>query len=205
VVTSGLVACFAGKIGSGKTSVTNALAQCLGWRRVGFGDYVRAELARRGGNPEIRAELQELGQRLVDSDPVSLCRAVLGSGGFNPGDDLLVDGIRHAAIYRVIVDLVKPSRACLFYLRASDNARGLRTAERREVASTTAESHPVEAELATTIPDMADAVVDASGSFSDTLLRCVDVLGAHGVASELIASCQEHARQMSASDTIRRF
>src|SRR5262249_39299242 len=193
---SGMVACFAGKIGSGKTSVTHALAQCLGWRRVGFGDYVRAELARRGGNPEIRAELQDLGQRLVDSDPEAFCRGVLGSSDFPPGDDLLVDGIRHATVYRTIVALVKPSRARLFYLRASDDTRGLRTAERGEASSASIESHRVEAELATAVPDMADAVIDASGCLSDTLLRCANALGAHGVAPELIAACQQHARQM---------
>ena len=59
---SGLVACFAGKIGSGKTSVTNVLARGLQWRRVGFGDYVRAELARRGGDPDVRKDLQDLGR-----------------------------------------------------------------------------------------------------------------------------------------------
>ena len=198
-MTRGIVACFAGKIGSGKTSVTKALAQCLNWRRVGFGDYVRGELARRGGDAEARKELQELGQRLAESDQVSLCRAVLSLGHFKPGDDLLVDGIRHAAVYRVLTDIVKPSRTYLFYLRATDDVRGSRAAERGEVTSMSAQSHLAEAELTTTIPSMADAVVDASGSFSDVVCHCVDVLSTCGVDSRLIASCKKYA--LSTSDS----
>jgi dephospho-CoA kinase len=199
-VVSGLVACFAGKIGSGKTSVTNALAQCLGWSRVGFGDYVRAEVARRGGNPENRSELQDLGQRLADSDPELLCRVVLDAGGFRPGNNLLVDGIRHATVYHALVAMVKPSRARLFYLRATEEARGLRTTERGEASVTSAaETHRVEAELATTLPEMADAVIDAGGSLSETLLRCTNLLRFHGVTPELISACQQYARQMSNS------
>lgn len=196
-MTTGTVACFAGKIGSGKTSVTRAMAQCLNWRRVAFGDYIRAELARRGGNPEIREELQDLGQHLVDSDPVSLCRAVLGAGNFSPGEDLLVDGIRHAAVYRALVEIVKPSRTCLIYLGATDDVRSLRAAERGD-AIAGAVDHRVEAELATTLPTIADAVVEAGGSFTRVLSDCLDVLGRFGVDERLIASAGKHARKFRA-------
>jgi cytidylate kinase len=197
VVTSGTVACFAGKIGSGKTSVTRALAQCLNWRRVAFGDCVRAELARRGGNPDVREELQDLGQHLVDTDPVSLCRAVLGAGNFSPGEDLLVDGIRHAAVYRALGEIVKPSQTCLIYLGATDDVRSLRVAERGDAIAGAAD-HRVEAELATTLPTIADAVVEAGGSFTTVLSDCLDVLGRVGVDETLIASARKHARDFRA-------
>ena len=193
VVTTGTVACFAGKTGSGKTSVTKALAECLNWRRVGFGDYVRAELARRGGNPDDGQELQDLGQLLVDSDPVSLCRAVLDSVDFRPGDDALLDGIRHATIHQAIVEFVRPSRTCLIYLRAADDLRGLRAIERGRAEAGRAETHRVEAEVATVLPSIADAIVDAAASFSTVLLQCLDVLGEFGVNAMLIASARQRA------------
>jgi len=193
---NGIVACFAGRIGSGKTSVTNALSKCLNWRRVGFGDYVRSELDRRGGNPDVRRELQDLGQRLVEADPESLCREVLSLGHFRPGEDLLVDGIRHVAIYRVLVDIVKPSRTCLLFLSANDNVREARTAGRGELAVGSAESHLVEAELTKTIPDIADAVVDAEGGFRDVVSRCVDVLATWSVDPRLIASCRKYTKRV---------
>jgi hypothetical protein len=168
----------------------------LNWRRVGFGDYIRAELARRGGDPEVRKELQDLGQSLVDSDPVSLCEAVLRAGNFSPGDDLLVDGIRHAAVYRTLVEIVKPSRTCLIYLRANDDVRFLRAAERGD-AMAGAVDHRVEAELATTLPGIADAVVDAGGSFTRELSDCLDILERFGVDEMLIASGREHAKKFA--------
>ena len=196
MVRTGLVACFAGKIGSGKTTVTTALAQCLNWRRVGFGDYLRWEVARRGGDPEGRVELQDLGRSLVESDPRALCEAVLRMGRFCPGDDLLVDGIRHAAAYRALVDIVSPSRPCLFYLHAHGEVRRLRATGRGEAASTSVGSHPVEAELTATILDMADVVVDAGEPLGDVICRCVDGLRTRGVDSKLLASCTRYAERI---------
>ena len=81
-----LLICFSGQIGSGKTSVSAAVAEALGWRRTGFGDYLRSEIERLGGDPSSRQALQDLGQKLVDEDPTAFCREVLLAGGFRPGD-----------------------------------------------------------------------------------------------------------------------
>ena len=105
----GLVVCLAGQIGSGKSSVTRALGKALGWPATGFGDYLRCELTRRGGDPSSRRGLQDLGQQLIDSDPEGFCRAVLGAGDFTAGSDLLVDGVRHTDILRRLKRLVAPS------------------------------------------------------------------------------------------------
>lgn len=192
---SGLVACFAGETGSGKTSVTTTLARCLHWPRVGFGDYLRQEVARRGGDPRARKKLQDLGQSLVCSDPVSLCRAVLETQRFCPGDNLFVDGIRHAVVYRALVDIVKPSRACLLYLCANQKVRDVRVTRRGDATPASVGSHPVESELATTVLDMADVVVEAGGSFGNVIWHCVDGLRKHGVDSELLGACAEYAEQ----------
>jgi hypothetical protein len=141
----------------------------------------------------VREELQDLGQHLVDSDPVSLCRAGPLGRHFSPGENLRVDGIRHAAVYRPIVEIVKPSRPCLIHLRASDDVRFLRAAERGDPIAGAADQR-VEAELATALPAIADAVVDTSGSFAKELSDCLDVLGRFGVDETLISSAREYAR-----------
>jgi hypothetical protein len=89
-----LILCFSGQIGSGKSSVSTAVAEALGWRRTGFGDYLRSEIARLGGDPNDRKSLQDLRQARVDANPVAFCRDVLSSAGFQPGDDFVIDGIR---------------------------------------------------------------------------------------------------------------
>ena len=43
-----LVIGFSGKKGSGKTELSNALSKSLGWKHVGFGDYVRDVCRQRG-------------------------------------------------------------------------------------------------------------------------------------------------------------
>ena len=49
IVTPSLLVCFSGKIGSGKTSISCAVARWLECGRTSFGDYLRDEVARRGG------------------------------------------------------------------------------------------------------------------------------------------------------------
>ena len=178
----GLVVSFAGRIGSGKSSVTTALADVLGWRRAAFGDYLRAEIARSGGDPESRETLQNVGQSLVDSDPEAFCRAVLESVGFRPGEDLLVDGVRHVDIQSIIRDLVAPSEARLVYLAADDSTRVHRVSNRLQGRQDflRAEQHRVEAELAEVLPSKADAVMDAHADLAQLVERCRDLIAGWG-------------------------
>src|ERR1700730_12449035 len=160
----GLVVCFSGRMTSGKTSVIEALAQRLRWRRAAFGAYVRAQLARQGGDPASREALQNLGQSLVDKDPEGFVRAELRSAGFTPGDNLLVDGVRHVDIQTLIANLVQPSRTFLIHL-AVDDAHAYARAEGRSqgrVEVVRAEDHRVENDLRQALPSIADQVIDAT-------------------------------------------
>jgi hypothetical protein len=171
----GLVVGFAGRIGSGKSSVSEALAHTLGWRRTGFGDYLRDELTRRGGDPDLREALQDLGQSLVDTDPEGFCRTVLAAGGFAPGADLLVDGIRHVDIHRIIARLVPPSEPKLIFLAADDTRRigrvGGRASGHADFAR--AETHRVEADLRASLPAIADVTIDAHEDFAKVVEACL--------------------------------
>lgn len=172
-----LLACFSGQIGSGKSSVSAAVAEALGWHRTGFGDFLRAEIARSGGIPASRQALQDLGQQHVDGDPEAFCRDVLGAGGFQPGDDFVVDGVRHVAIFRILRALAAPSTARLLFLEASETARTARIDTRSDHADLQrAAGHRVEAELRDALPEHADALIDADRPFGDVVEDCVALI-----------------------------
>lgn len=166
-----LVVCLAGKIGSGKSSVSRGLADLLGWPRVGFGDFLRSELQRRGGDPLSREALQELGQSLVDSDLEGFCRAVLSSCQFEAGGNLLIDGIRHVLIYRKLSEIVRPSLVRLIFLSADEERRLDRIEKRDDDGAdfSRANNHRVEADLRNALPMIADATVDARQDLSEVV------------------------------------
>jgi hypothetical protein len=96
--------------------VSTAVAGVLGWRRTSFGDYLRGEITRLGGDPNDRKALQDLGKMRVDNDPVRFCSDVLAGGGFRPGDDFVIDGIRHVEIFEMLAEVSRPSQARLLFL-----------------------------------------------------------------------------------------
>jgi dephospho-CoA kinase len=92
---------ISGRIGSGKSSLSQALAQAQGWDVVSFGRYVKAvaEEQKIGTDREL---LQALGQSLIDADGADLflqkvvayCRPVSMVQVF--------DGVRHIAMIDAI-------------------------------------------------------------------------------------------------------
>jgi dephospho-CoA kinase len=189
---SSIVVCFSGRIGSGKSSVTEALQQALGWKRAGFGDYLRQLIAESGGDPNSRKVLQDLGQSLVESEPDAFCGAVLASGRFRQGEPFLLDGIRHVNIYRLIGKLVAPSQVRLIHLEVDDAHVRDRVAERPDGTAdlARAERHRVEADLSQSLPHIADVVLDANQPLMTVVHVCLDTLLAFGVQPESIASAR---------------
>lgn len=169
-----LLVCFSGQIGSGKSSVSTAVAQALGWPRAGFGDYLRSELGRLGGDPGSRAALQELGQRLVHDDPDSFCQAVLRSGGVVPGADGVVDGVRHVDIYHMLSRVAAPSSVRLIHLEISEAIQVERVGHRSDSKDLArASRHAVEAELRDRLPRSADLRLDADEPVDVVTSRCL--------------------------------
>jgi len=169
-----LVLCFSGQIGSGKSSISMAVASTLGWARVGFGEYLRSEIERIGGDPEARKALQELGQARVQSNATKFCRDVLAFGGYVAGDNFVVDGIRHLEIYDILASIGAPSHTRLLFLEAQEKTRLSRIRVRDDMQDfMRASVHPVEAELQNQLPDRADGVVDASQPFERVVSDCL--------------------------------
>ena len=172
-----LLLCFSGQIGSGKSSVSTAVAEALGWRRTGFGEYLRGEIARLGGSPDDREALQDLGQKLVDDDATAFCRNILVAGGFRPGDDFVIDGIRHVSIFEILAMVSKPTQARLLFLGAHETTRIARVGVRDDAHDfARASTHRVEAELHDLLPQRADGVVNADQPFDGVVSDCLDLV-----------------------------
>jgi dephospho-CoA kinase len=159
-----LVLAFAGRIASGKSTLSTSVAQVLGWPRVSFGDYVR-QVARHRGLEESRTVLQELGAALIAQGWEAFCRTVLGQVAWEPGQPLIIDGIRHAEALMVLRQLVTPSELRLVFITVNEPTRTARLRQRESPDGETLqriEEHTTEAQVGTVLPDIADFLVDGT-------------------------------------------
>jgi cytidylate kinase len=153
-----LVLGFAGKIGSGKSTVSTEVASALGWTRASFGDYLRSR-AQSSGFDQSRDVLQEIGASLVASDPKEFCRAVLAHYKWNAGEPLVIDGIRHEEVLEALRALVAPLELRLIFLDVPDDQR---LARLQKVNETVAENlarvelHSTETQVTERLKELAD-------------------------------------------------
>jgi transcriptional regulator with XRE-family HTH domain/dephospho-CoA kinase len=153
-----LVIGFAGRIGSGKSTLSSEVAKRLGWRRASFGDYLRT-VAKSSGLDESREVLQQLGASLIEKGVDDFCRAVLTHYGWSAGEPLVIDGIRHAEVVESLRKLVAPLDLRVVFLDVGDeqrlkrlNAQDERTAENLGLV----EGHATEQQVKGLLPDLAD-------------------------------------------------
>lgn len=169
-----LLVCLAGQIGAGKSSVRHALAKELGWRHASFGDYLRAKIEQSGGDPTSREALQDLGRLEIESDSSGFCERVLASGGFQKGENFLIDGVRHVDVLRILRQLAQPSATRLLFFGTTDDVRRSRVASRADHADfDRAEEHVVESEVRDGVRGLADAVIDASPTIEIVAEECL--------------------------------
>lgn len=169
-----LLLCFSGQIGSGKSTVSEAVARALGCGRTSFGDYLRGEIARQGGDPDDRKALQDLGQMRVEADAAAFCRDVLSAGGFQPGDNFVIDGIRHVSIFEILKQVSLPSRSRLLFLGAGEMTRSSRVQSRADAGDfARASIHRVEEEMREALPGRADAFIDADQTMEGVISDCL--------------------------------
>lgn len=153
-----LVVGFAGRIGSGKSAISSEVAKTLGWPRASFGDYVRT-IARNAGLEESREVLQEIGATLIERGIDDFCRAVLAQSGWNAGEPLVIDGIRHAEVVAALRRLVAPLEMRVVYLDVKDEKR-LDNLRKREDSLPEkldlVEAHATEEQVKNVLPELAD-------------------------------------------------
>jgi len=168
-----------GRIASGKTTFAEALATRLGFSKTGFGEEVRAR-ARAKGLADSREVMQALGAELVVNDPEEFCRAVLDRGGFESGQGMVVDGIRHTEILALLRRIVSPRTVIHVHVDSADEVRHARLQERMragEIDLAKADAHSTEVQVSEKLPAIADIRVDGSDELDEMLRATMHALG----------------------------
>jgi len=171
-----VVYAFAGRMGSGKTTLTKALAKAVGCKRASFGDYVRHVVKGRGLK-QTRENLQKIGTELLEQDRLGFCSEVLYHSGWTPGEPLVIDGLRHAETIELIQQLVSPLRLKIVYIKVDDGIRLERLSARGEGerdALSVAESHTSEQQVGTILAQRADLTIDGGGSIQESTRKIVE-------------------------------
>ncbi len=158
-----LVLGFAGGIAAGKSTLSERVAKELGVSRASFGNYVR-HIARLRGLNGSREELQEVGQSLIELGWERFCRSVLAEANWELGQPLVVDGIRHAEAVDTLRSIVAPSRLLLVVIQADRATREerLRGRDPKGASLTQVEAHPTEEQINTSLPAIADLILDGA-------------------------------------------
>jgi len=160
---SPVIVTFSGPIGSGKSSLSQAVATRLGFSRVSFGDYVRL-MGERRGVPQTRESLQKVGVSLIEAGWEEFCKSVLSQACWKVGQSLVVDGVRHVEAFESIQRITSPSLVVLVFVRLSESKRMFRL-EQTGIPNAPLskwDSHPTEIQVATALPEMADLSIDGS-------------------------------------------
>jgi dephospho-CoA kinase len=166
---------FAGSIASGKSTLSNEVASSLGWQRVSFGDYVRT-VAQRQELGESREVLQAVGASLVKQGMEQFCRAVLAQVDWEPGQPLVIDGIRHAEIVSTLRRLVAPFELLLVFVAVNESTRKARLVERGLTdykLRQQFEAHSTEAQVQTVLREMADYTADSTKKIEELVKEIV--------------------------------
>jgi dephospho-CoA kinase len=152
---------FSGKIGSGKSTLSEMIAKELGVIYSSFGDYVR-KIAEKRDIPLTRINLQDLGHELLTKDIHRFCSDVLKDAGWSKGNSIVVDGIRHLEVIHELNKIVSPDSIKLIYLDIANEAlRRSRTSHRQE-DMTSGDSHPTENQVQDkSLMQAASFVIDA--------------------------------------------
>ena len=176
-----LIVAFAGTTASGKSTISTALAERLGWKRAGFGDYVR-QIARERGVAQSIENLQDLGAELVAEGAEQFCRGVLEAVNWRAGEPVVVDGVRHLEVLATLRGLTAPSKIVLVFVTVGNAERFARLKE-RGINDTSRlariESHSAERQVRDVLRSAADLVVDGSDPLDRTVATILGWLGQH--------------------------
>lgn len=161
------IVAVAGRTRAGKTTLTAALAEALGWPQTSFSSYVRASAAARG-LPEDRRTLQDLGAEMIEQmGPRGFAQGALDHANLSAEDaPFLIEGVRHVSTLQGLKAAAAPVPVKLVYLAVSDQERdrrlaaeGISAAEGREW-----EEHSTERDVLHLLEERADLVIDADRS-----------------------------------------
>lgn len=168
----GVAVALAGYAGSGKSTLGRMLAERMNGEVASFGDFVR-HLATRRGIPHDRHSLQALGQSRIDEDPAAFVAEFLVWAAPAPERPLVIDGVRHAVVDGILREWSREVGRSyhLILIDASLAKRAKRRHSGDEDETRRVDEHRVERETASTLPSVADHVVNGDGEPDDVLER----------------------------------
>ena len=177
MIELGFVVGVAGRIASGKTTLSSQLAASLGCSMTSFSRFLRDKTTEAGLDPS-RSTLQELGAQWADRGWMRFCRAVLEHAGWDRGQLLVLDGIRHSEVATALRRAITPDRLVLIYVdeppmsewRSRLSQKGIESVLELEGL----EQHPAEGDV-TNLRDEADLVLKSS-AVSDMVSEVVNFL-----------------------------
>ena len=177
-----------GNVASGKTVLSRAIADTLGWRWGSFGDEVRRLTRERGLDADNRLVLREVGQTLVETAGEGFCRAVLERAGWHLGEGVVLDGVRHATIVFIVRRLVEPMPFRLVLVTTPETVREERLAARRaarvsEPSRADIDYHATERDVSQTLPSLADVIVDGGVDMAQLVKDVLQRLSRPGTCS----------------------
>jgi cytidylate kinase len=177
-----MIITLAGAIGSGKSTLAAELAAARRAPRAGFGDYVRHLAEARDLDVSQRTVLQDLGHKLVEADARDFLDGALAWSGHQPGDDLVLDGLRHmkilVALQERAAELEDP--IVLVYLDTPLDVRHARVASRGVSLTrmTEDEQHPAELDLYEGLRGAADLILPGDRPVEDLCDQVIAFLAA---------------------------
>jgi cytidylate kinase/transcriptional regulator with XRE-family HTH domain/Zn-dependent peptidase ImmA (M78 family) len=169
------VVAFSGQRASGKSTISTEVAKALNWKLASFGQYLRAK-AKQQGVSESTENLQELGAAMVQ-EPDQFCDAVLAFSGWQSGEPLVIEGIRHQEIMESLRRRVAPLEVRLVYLDVDEEERKRRL-EKREQSTPdrtwAVESHSTEKQVKHILPQQADLRISTQETEEVVVHRIVE-------------------------------
>ena len=167
------VLAFSGKIATGKTTLSREISKKLNWPRASFGDYVRL-VARNAGLKESREVLQLIGEDLINKNLEFFCQEVLIRAGWRPEKPIILDGVRHVEVYKILQKMVYPMRFYLVMLVVDETTRIGRIERRGKLPKSklcTLESHATECQTHGDLISFADLVLDTNNSLENLVAQ----------------------------------
>jgi dephospho-CoA kinase/ASC-1-like (ASCH) protein len=127
------IICISGKIASGKTYISKAIAERTGGARYSTSDYLRYILSKVGVIDPSREQLQQQGEIEMQNGWNHFVSSFLNYISFNNDQKItVIDGVRHLEFFHEIKRSVYPQKCLLIYIDTSDNIIQQRMGERDE-------------------------------------------------------------------------
>lgn len=169
-----IILAFSGYIKSGKTTISQEIANKIDWKTISFGDYLRSIAKQKGLDPS-RENLELLGKREIEQGWESFCKNVLSSVNWKKEENLIVDGVRHKEALDALKNITNPSDIYLIYIDTNLKNR-IKRSGYSESKLKRFDSHYMEKQVISLIPHISDLIIDGNKKIEEIVLEILEWL-----------------------------